>query len=115
MATRQRLSHKGQALSADTVIINFAIHGELIWRRVAREWRVRPDGSRLSFTIWRGDCVVCGESFEIETFGRDQFSVTTCPRHRLSRAERGRLFQGDDERRRRVFEKIKAEKLALTP
>ena len=38
--------------------------------------------------------------------------VLTCPEHRLTPKERGRLRRGPDARRRAAFEKIKAEKLA---
>jgi hypothetical protein len=93
----------------EVVIIESPIHGERVWRRVGERRGARPSG-RL--TIWQGECVICGRAFEIATFGRDEFSTLTCPAHRLTAAERRRLFRGDDECRRRVFEEIRREKLA---
>jgi hypothetical protein len=105
---------------SDTVVIKLRLHGERVWRRIGERQAVRADGKATKLAIWASTCLVCGRPFEVTvpaTSGRAasdaQFTLISCEQHRLTRADRGRLFQGPDERRRLAFEKIKAEKLGL--
>jgi hypothetical protein len=102
---------------ADAVTISSNLHGDRVWRRIGRRPHVTRDGRRVVLVTWASTCTICGATFTVETrrraeSGRDPaFAAVTCPRHRLTPAERGCLFAGDDNRRRRAFAAIKKEKL----
>jgi hypothetical protein len=63
---------------------------------------------------WAGNCVICGQQFEViarrnaPPTTTHTFSTITCERHRLTRAEIGRLQRPDW---RPVWEEIRRAKL----
>jgi hypothetical protein len=102
---------------ADAVTISSKLHGDRVWHRLGRRTYTTKDGRRVALVTWASTCTICGATFTVETrrraeSGRDPaFAAVTCLRHRLNAAERGSLFAGDDNRRRRAFAAIKKEKL----
>jgi hypothetical protein len=101
----------------DSIIITSRLHGAREWRRLGRRVHVTRDGRRVALVTWASTCTICGAEFTVDTrrraeSGRDPaFAAVTCLRHRLTAAERGSLFAGDDDRRRRAFEEIRKAKL----
>ena len=84
------------------------LHGERVWRRI---------GERDGWAIWASECVVCGGPVQITTLlglraigSSRAFWTVTCPKHRLTKTESGKLRQ--PATRREVFEAIKGAKLA---
>jgi hypothetical protein len=102
-----------------TVTVASAIHGERTWRRLGTRERTRRDGTQLELAIWESRCTICGAPFEIATASSaksveqtKRFLTTTCPAHRMTPSEVGRLRSAKRDQRRSVFEAIKATRLA---
>jgi hypothetical protein len=69
-----------------------------IWRRVGEGEHISKSGSARTLAVWRAACVVCGDTFEVTILPRvasvensRALTTTTCPLHRLSKAEAGKL------------------------
>ena len=100
---------------AETVSLSSALHGERIWRRVATRDHVARDGRHITLAIWQTACVICGNPFQISAplSGRSNaLEVVTCPAHRMTPSEAGKLRFAKALARPAVFEAIKRAKLA---
>ena len=107
---------------AQTLIIPSSIHGERLWRRVAERPYTTRDGRSTVLLVWQSTCVICGKPFEITTPSgvkavkqSASFGMTTCPEHRLTPAEVGKLGVAKKDKRRAVFEALKRRKLKAAP
>lgn len=93
-----------KVVDGGTVTIRSKLYGVQKFRRVGRS-----GGVKLRVSVWRGECVICGEDFAADQPGVPM----TCPAHRLSKSECSRIGgRASLARRRSELEKIKARMLA---
>jgi hypothetical protein len=72
--------------------VSSALHGERIWRRIGTRDHVTRDGRTVLLSVWQSSC---GDPFEVTTPSSveqsNSFLQTTCPAHRMTPSEAGRL------------------------
>lgn len=112
---RRRTNDAAERRRADRLTTFSLLHGRRVWIRVGEREHVDKRGGKITWAVWETTCVVCGNEFQFTTLPRvasvensRALSTVTCPAHRLTKSESGRLRH----RRREVFEAIKRAKLA---
>jgi hypothetical protein len=97
----------------DSFVARSASFGDQVFRRVGERPYETKSGWKISRTIWESECAICGAPFRVEaTKGTRPLRARTCPAHRLTKGECGRVGGLSSlEKRRRAFEEIKAKKL----
>jgi hypothetical protein len=105
-------------VTTDALKFDNWLHGERTWRRCGERSHMTRDGRHIVLVEWQTDCVICGAPIVItatphaRTIAKcNSFRRTSCERHRLTNEQRLTLRDATPERRRVLFEQLKAEML----
>ena len=108
---------------ADLVLkVSSALHGERLWRRVGTRGYANRDERSVALALWQSTFVICGGPFEValpssisSVEGSNSFLTTTCPAHRMTLSEVGKLRFAKKADRPALFEAMRQRKLAAPP
>ena len=117
------MDERAKSLDGEPILtISSALHGERTWRRVGIRDYLTSDVRQVGLAVWESECAVCGARFQIAApMGAASieqsasFGLTTCPAHRMTPSEAGRLSVANLDDRRWAFECIKRQKLNRGP
>jgi hypothetical protein len=105
-------------VTTDALKFDNWLYGERTWRRCGERSHMTRDGRHIVWVEWQTDCVICGAPIVItatphaRTIAKcNSFRRATCGRHGLTDEQRLTLRDATPERRRVLFEQLKADML----